>query len=68
MIFWIKLNHWSRNRGRVVLKFPGEEFGWKNNCIDKLFAWIGHGSSVGGVRNLGFLLEFRFLRSTVLVL
>ena len=44
------------------MKVPIEELYQRSNFLEKLFAWIGHRSMVGGSSNIDFLPEFRQIR------
>ena len=65
-LVWIKVIQWCGNKRRVVLKVPGEELDWRSELMEKLLAWMGHGSLLGGGRKIEFppelcqLKEHRF--------
>ena len=57
-LVYIKVINWCGRKGHVVLNVTSEEFDWRSNFAEKVFAWMGFGGLVGGRSNLELLSEF----------
>ena len=42
----------------MILNVLGEDFEWRGNCMQKVFAWTRHGGLVVGIRTIEFLYDF----------